>query len=312
MPIKTVLVLTILALFLPFQTAFAQSPSPTPPGFTVSPAILKLDLDSDAPQAAISYTNDTSTPVTVTFKAQDFQSLDDGWQVKFLQPKDSQNYSFSLSSWLKFEQDQIEVNPGETQSVKVDINKAELSSGSHYAAIIGQIQQENGNGKVNVIAALSTLLFVRSANGNDIEDGSIDSFDPVRSLLEFPDRFVLRFRNSGNVDLTPYGLIQIYDPFNHQVAKAIINDASFITLPESIRRYDINVIDQNEGHFMWPGRYSATIMTHFGKSNKYLNSETYFWSLGSLSLGEFLGLIALLLVVILGAGKLVKLKRADD
>jgi hypothetical protein len=300
----TVIVLLFLTFSLPVKEALAQT-SPLP-GFTVSPAILKLDLSADAPEADISYTNNTASDATISFKAQDFTSLDEGWQVKFLEQKDAQNYQFSLSSWLKFSQDQMAVKSGETQTVRVSINKDELSSGTHYAAIIGLIKSQSPDKNVNVVTALSTLLFVRSANGHDIEDGTVDSFQPVRSFLEFPSRFTIRFRNSGNVDLTPHGLVSIYNPFNRQVSKAILNDGSLITLPESIRRYDITTTSLSEGQFLWPGRYTAVTSTHFGKSDKQVVITSYFWTLGSLTFTEVLIALIILVAALVGVKKFRK------
>lgn len=94
-----------------------------------------------------------------------------------------------------------------------------------------------------------------------------------------PDNFILRFENSGNVHVVPYGYIELFDPLGKKVAKAILNENSLDALPESIRRYDTKVIPYQK--LLIPGAYNAKLYIHFGKTNKEIYSNVSFFSQGN-------------------------------
>ena len=95
--------------------------------------------------------------------------------------------------------------------------------------------------------------------------------------------------NSGNVELTPYGAIEIKDMFGNTVAKGVINEGSLITLPESVRRFDVPITKQ--ARFLAPGIYKTYINVHFGKADKNVSERVSFVSQGSVNLLLFALLI---------------------
>lgn len=277
--------LTLLAVLT--QAASAQVKQ----GITVTPSIIRLDLSTDKPEAELFYQNSTNNQIELSFSAQDFSELEEGGRVKFLLEKDAKNYQYSLTSWISFEKQSITLSPGEQQKIKVFVNKDKLTPGGHYAAIQAGLKQSAQEGQqVPVKAILSSLLFVRTATGNEREEISLQSASPIRTFLGFPDTFLLRLQNKGNVELIPYGLIEIKDVFGNVVAKGIINEGSLITLPESIRRLDIPITRQTR--FITPGIYKAEINIHFGKEDKSIREQVFFISQGSINL-LLIGLIIL-------------------
>lgn len=277
--------LTLLAVLT--QAASAQVKQ----GITVTPSIIRLDLSTDKPEAELFYQNSTNNQIELSFSAQDFSELEEGGRVKFLLEKDAKNYQYSLTSWISFEKQSITLSPGEQQKIKVFVNKDKLTPGGHYAAIQAGLKQSAQEGQqVPVKAILSTLLFVRTATGNEREEISLQSASPIRTLLGFPNTFLIRLQNKGNVELTPYGLIEIKDMFDNTVAKGIINEGSLITLPESIRRFDIPITRQSR--FIVPDIYKAEINIHFGKEDKSIREQVFFISQGSINL-LLIGLIIL-------------------
>lgn len=253
------------------------------PGITVTPSIVRLDLSTDAPEAEIYYKNNTKLQVELNFSAQDFSQEEETGRVKFLLEQDAKNYQYSLTSWITFEKSSITLSPNERQSIKIFINKDKLTPGGHYATIQAELKQsaKGEKGQVPVNAILSSLLFVRTATGNEREEISLQSASPIRTFLGFPDTFLIRVQNKGNVELIPYGLIEIKDVFGNVVAKGIINEGSLITLPESIRRLDIPITRQTR--FITPGIYKAEINIHFGKEGKNVSGQVTFVSWRSIS-----------------------------
>lgn len=271
----SITVLSLLFLSAFFQLASAQSQR----GITVTPSILRLDLSTEKNEAELFYKNTTKNQVELSFSAQDFTELEEGGRVKFLEEKDAKNYKYGLTSWISFERQSLTLSPNEQQTVKVFIDQDKLAPGGHYASILAEIKQKSEKGNVLLRGILSSLLFVRTATGKEIEEASISSFQEVRSFIELPKTFLVRFKNSGNVELVPYGVIEIFDPQGTLVAKGILNEGSLITLPESVRRYDseIRAIES----FIGPGFYTVNLSLTFGK-DKMLSAQKQFFTEGGI------------------------------
>lgn len=280
------MVIYLLSILAVLTTIFvpqthAQS-SPIGQGITITPSIARIDLAEDAPEVTLYYHNNTALPVELSFKAQDFTALEEGWKPKFLEEKDAANYQYALSSWITFEKQQLALNPNERGTVRVFINHERLTPGGHYATILAELVQKDDIGQVKLKGILSSLLFVRTSTGLEVEKAEIAAFKALISRFSWPNAMLLRFHNTGNVDVVPHGLITLSDSFGKEVGKGIVNEDSLITLPESIRRYDVPV--KTNRNVLLPGKYTATVNIQFGKSSQQLTTQTTFYSLGSLSL----------------------------
>ncbi len=260
----------------------AASPQPTPStdfGVSVSPSLIQLDLDHNKPLTKITYTNHTKQDIQLFLSASDFTELEDGYKLSFLSQKDPENYKYRLSSWISFGQNTFVLKPGQSQDVLVLINASQLSPGAHYGTILAKIEQGKGDETIQIQGILSSLLFVRTSTGTEKESASIQTFTQVENLLGFPANFSLRFNNTGETTLTPYGLVEIRDVWGNLVAKGTLNQDSLQTLPESVRRYDIPV--KHIAPVLFPSKYHATFTMHYGKKPDYLKSELTFYSIGS-------------------------------
>jgi hypothetical protein len=292
-------VIILLALFLVSPAlSFAQTA-----GISVSPSIIRVDLQTDGEEFRLLYKNTTSDPVQLSFKAQDFTELEEGWKVKFLEEKDAKNYFYSLSSWLEFERQTLELNPNEQRELKVRVKKNSLSPGGHYATVLAEITSNpNQKGQVTIKGILSSLVFIRANTGKEVEKAEVTSFNLAPNpLFSFPIKVVLRLNNIGNTELVPYGQVEIKDMFGNTATKGAINEDSLITLPQTVRRYDIAL--RQTGFFFFPGKYTASLTLDYGKDGQKLSRKIEFLSLGSL---DWKTLLLLLIALILS---LVALKR---
>lgn len=275
---QLVLIFTFLFLIsISTKTIFAQQQN----RITLTPSIMQIDLADSPPEYQISYTNSTDSTIELNFKAEDFTELEDGWKINFLNPKDAQNYQYSLASWITFDRQSLSLGPGETQNLKVLIDSNRLSPGGHYGSILARVTipgEDLGNVKVDTI--LSALLFVRNNSGTEIENASINNISYDQDWFGFPRTVSIKIQNTGNTHLTPYGRIDIYDPLGNLVAKGIVNEGSLLSLPESLRKYDIKLIPQSP--FLMPGIYNAVINLHWGKEPIVLKKESAFFTLGNL------------------------------
>lgn len=285
-----VFLLTNLFLFFLIQNpAFAQ----ISPGISISPSIIQLDLSHDPPQTDITYTNNTDAPVSLHISAKDFSAFDDQGRFDFLEGQDAKNYHYSLSSWIHFETTDITLEPHESKTIAISIDKDRLTIGGHYASILTEITEHISSQQVAVRAAAATLLFLRTGTTNTHEEAKINDIVINQDVFAFPDTISTRFENTGNVQITPYGLVTIKDPFGKVVASSIFNDASTITLPESIRKYTTTISHPNQ--FLLPGIYTTTIALHFGETNKQIKATKQFFTFGN-ALLILLGFIGLMII----------------
>lgn len=288
---KFIFIFILALIFTPKSFAQVQ-----PNSISVTPSIAHIDLASQEPFYTLTYQNNTTYNINLNLSVQDFTELEQGYKLSYLSGKDSKNYKYSLSSWISFENPQVELNPREKKSIKVFIDKDRITKGGHYASILAEVSSEQTDRNVNIKQVLSSLLFVRASTGKEVEEGKITSFLPFSQWLEFPDSFEVSFQNSGNVFVTPYGLVQVFDPTGKIVAKGVLNEGSLDVLPESIRGFDIPLSRLTK--VLIPGLYKAKIDVHFGKTNQKLTKVVSFFSYGSFDLKIVAVLIFILICVL--------------
>ena len=266
-------------------------------GISVTPSIAHIDLSTDPPEYSLTYVNNTNSEITLLLSVQDFTELEESYKISFWEGKDAKNYKYSLSSWISFENRTIQLSPKEKKSIKIFIDSQRITKGGHYASILAEIVQPERKEDVNVKAVLSSLLFVRASTGQEIEEGKISSFKPLRDGIDYPDSYILRFENKGNVHVVPYGVIQVFDPLGNLAAKGILNEGSLDALPESIRRYDTKVTTYQK--VLLPGIYTANIEMHFGKTNQKLSASVKFFSQGMFDFVKIALIIAGIVVLLI-------------
>jgi hypothetical protein len=250
-------------------------------GITVSPAITHIDLAHDPASFTLKYTNSTDQPIQLTLSAKDFTSLEEGWRIKFLDENNAKNYHYSLSSWLSFSPPSLLLKPGASSDVQVSVRGQSLSGGGHYASVIADIASAPPTGETIAIKSeLVSLVFIRASTGFEREEAKITDFSAaLNNAFSLPQTYVLHLDNSGNTELIPHGLVSVRNFLNHEVARGILNEDSLISLPESVRRYDIP-ISVRFSHWSLPGPYQASLTLTYG-NNQTLSSDFQFFSFGS-------------------------------
>ena len=274
---KLLSIIFVSFFFLPLSSVNAQT---SPKTITVNPSIMKIDLSSEPEQITQTYTNNTDAPTELNFRAKDFTGIEDLSTANFLEERDASNYKYSLSSWVSFDNPQMTLSPGESKKLTIFVRKDELSPGTHYASIQAVISSPTNNERITIQPILSSFLFIRTSTGKEIERAELKAFSAVQDSGEFPHRFFIRFQNTGNVELTPYGKIEVTDLLGRKVAESILNEGSLLTLPESIRRYDLLVNKKTE--ILPPGFYKATLTLHYGQRSHHLTQSFTFFTIGSM------------------------------
>lgn len=296
------LFLLLLLFFLLPHSVFALGST-----INVSPQLIKLDLSADQPEAKYSYTNNTNQTIELSLTMQDVKELEDRGIPGLLDENESKNYKYGLSKWAKFSNNNIVVAPGETKEITVFIDKTRLTLGGHYASVLAEIKQPEDKKEVNLRAIIASLLFVRSGSEFDKEEANINSFIIDQEFFSFPKNASFRLKNVGNVDVTPHGILKVYDPFGREVLRAIVNEDSLISLPDSERKYTVAFSPKIA--VLAPGIYKAVLQVNYGKKQVKNEAKMSFFSLGSLTIDK---LAVLSLGGIFVGFLLLKFRRRND
>lgn len=264
-------------------------------GVTVSPALANIDLQPGQQQQTVnaSITNNTASAVTITLSTVDFKSLNDSGGVLFI---GSTTYKYGLAKWISLPNGKVSLAPHQTQRLSVTIaNRTDLSPGGHYGAIVYKVLPDShssaGNNNVNVQQELSTLVFIKKLGG-EVYGLRLEHVQLGGSLFHAPESAVLTFRNTGNTQTVPRGLVQVSGPHSPEVSRGLINTDSGLVLPDSTRKFAVPL--SGSSHLLWPGRYHVTVHYRYDESGSFATENLGFTYLNlPLLAGSLVGLVVI-------------------
>ena len=243
----------ISAAFLLVSVAWiipANIEAASPSGLQVSPAYVDVSLPQIASQQEIpiTYYNTSNEVLVLELFPIDFRQTSPYGQIGFL-GKEAGEYSYSLSSFLSFETNRLELAPGERKTMTVVArNRKDLTPGGHYAAVVARMVQQIGE-TPTVSPAVSSLIYLRKVGGERFNLSLKEVSWPEHTIVfSIPTTLTLLFQNEGNIHLIPYGEVTVTDLFGRKVLDGVVNEGSVRILPES-RRYVPVYLQQHAFHF---------------------------------------------------------------
>jgi len=250
----------------------------TAKGFSVNPFFQEINLEKDQAEKtfAVEITNNTENLAVLKLSVVDFGALDESGGVAFLGDSKNLTNKYSLASWISLENDGLVINSGEKQSVRVTIqNKESLAPGGHYAAILAKLDSSDNSldhdaSKVALDPSFSSLIFVRKIGG-EIYGLSLKDQEISKGILGLPSNIRLRFQNTGNVHVTPHGLVRLSDPLGREVARGIINQESALILPETFRIFPTSL--QKTALAFVPGYYKLAIDYRYDGKDSFTTEQ---------------------------------------
>lgn len=249
--------------------------TPSASGVQVSPVVDDFIINAgETLERSIeinSLTNNTSSYFPIVL---DFQADPDTGDPIFFNP--GQRFtSYAMSSWIKFEEEQLSIGPGESRTVRYTINAPRSATpGGRYAAILFSTEKptyDDDNNIVGVVGLIGTLALA-TVPGNMKESLLINEYTSPTSVFTPPADFSVTIGNNGTVHSRPKGGITIRNWSGKQVHYIPINDTNGAILPESQRSYE------GSWEFGWSniGRYTANLVLAYGANHSIAEMRTFY------------------------------------
>ncbi len=287
---KIFLLLVLISSFWFVNHSFAS--------LSISPLKFEFDISElSSKKEKIKVTNNYDYPITLYSSSEDFIAWDDTGTPKFVKGEDQTNPEYSLSNWIKIEDQNVTLAPKESREIYFNVSVPKNAEpGWHYAAVFFSPGTPAG-AQVAVVQRLWVLVLVNVPGEVKIE-GNLKSFkiwntdenkkfEEINNFKNFPIVFQTIFENLWNVHLKPSWKITLIDE-NWEVLKNIwketlsspagayiwekmvdyipINDTLWNVLPKSERRF--------ETPWMW---FWYSVLNEDGtKSVLFKNLEEYY------------------------------------
>lgn len=165
----------------------------------------------------------------------------------------------SCTSWVRLSQDRVTLAPGEARDIAVTVSTPASFEGAYWTALFVESQPEiveQAGTRILTIPRAAIKLFV-TAPGSELLEGEVTGLS-VSSLK--PLALVTAFENTGNVELTVQGDLEVVDRTGMIVRRYVIAD--FKVLPGAAR--DVLCGDSDESAVLPSGVYQAVVRLDFG------------------------------------------------
>ena len=296
------------ALFLTTIPSFAQQEGTDSQvgaiGIQVSSPVYNFGIDpGGSAQDIVKLRNVGEQTQTFYPEVLDFKALNETGTPQFILSQESENYTYSLASWVKMSKEGITLKPNESAALNFTINvPKDAEAGGRYAGILfGTSPPQASGNQIAISNKVGSLILVR-INGDAKEEANLKEFTTPKNFYEYPPvDFVVRVENTGNVHVIPKGTIEVKNWFGATVATADVNSKNGSVLPGSIRKYDKatdSLTWQPKGLSI--GKYTANLrLAYGGATGKQIVGSLSFWVIPwKLLLILLLALIIFILVLI--------------
>lgn len=238
----------------------------------ISPSFHKVNISEQEERKTVftKIKNTSSQDLTIQLSVVDINQINGTGRMTLVSA--NKNSLYSLKKYITFPEETFALKAQEAKTVPVIINSSTMNAGGYYGAIVFEARGNNESVKKSgAVHGISTLLFITKTG--DIKPAiSVKQIITLKSNIQFsyPNNLEVIFTNKGNVDLIPYGRIEIYDPFNRLLSKGVLNDSSDIVLP-GVERTIVAKMDKTA--LTLPFSLNKVII--YGQDSQKITSYTY-------------------------------------
>ena len=189
-------------------------------GISISPLKQELTIETgQSTSKTIRITNTMTESITLYTSVEDFVAGDESGTPKFIKPQDESTTTYSLSNWIKLENENVTLAPNETREVPFTVTVP----GGHYGAIFFS-PGVPGQAQLALVERIGVLILV-NVPGDVVVNGNFKSFDVGQKsgtgagvvfssgtlFNGFPITFETVFENLGYTHIKPTGKIELVD-----------------------------------------------------------------------------------------------------
>ncbi|MCD6500612.1 hypothetical protein J7K42_01175 [bacterium] len=251
--------------------------------FTLGPGKVEVLLDPGSTTTRnLLITNRLGKVMDFKVEIEDFEGSPTGERAAVL--LGGKRGPYSLKNYLNPELSEFTLAHGERMVLPVEISIPEgMEPGGLYGSVLVStsppkeiLKKEAGKvkGQIRIVGRIGSLFFVR-VKGKAKEDGKLEKFDTADSKRFYqkgPISFSILYRNTGNVHLDPYGLIEIKNLLGKKIGEIEIDP--YFAMPKSLRYREVK---WERGLAL--GRYTATLSLNRGYKNIIDRASINFWIL---------------------------------
>lgn len=280
-----ILVFWVVALWSRFSFAVdmisVQSMEVSPPSQEI-----KVDLGKQTLVKA-KIRNKSFSEIKIKVRIEDFMASGQDGQVALVEKPES-----SIKNWSLLSTESFSLKPNESKEITAMITLPGGLVGGQYGAFVFSVVGDSPVAGEAALAQEVASLFLLRIDGEVKEDLVLTDFK-VPKFKEFsPIPMEIKFKNSGNVHIKPFGIINVRNVFGKTVKDIVVKGETNI-LPGATRIVRANL----ENKFLF-GYYTAEALMNYGSKNESLSSTVNFVVLPVRLIG-----IALVVVFILYKGR---------
>ncbi len=260
-----VLIVLAVALLISSQVGLAQDITSSR-SLEVSPPSQEFQADpGQTILAKAKVRNKSADSINVKVRIEDFTASGEEGQVALVEKG-----PYAITSWTKVEQEEFALKAGETKEVTATFSVPKDAAGGRYGSFVFSAGGAGSGTTTGVAQEIASLFLVR-ISGPVTESLTLTGFT-VPSFLEFgPVPFSLKFQNSGNIHVKPFGLVNVRDVFGRTVADVVVRGQANI-FPGASR-----IVTVSYGEKLLLGPYKAQAVLNFGSKNESLTATITFF-----------------------------------
>ncbi len=263
--------------------------------FVLEQAKVEVTLNpGDSQIKVLNVLNRTDKKLDFKIEIEDFSGSNNPNETVIL--KGEEKGPYSLKDYLIPEVMEFSLESRQKMILPVTINIPEdAEPGGLYGSVLISSQASTSGGMGSAVVSRLGALFFVNINGEVFKEGELTSFEKIDSEIG-QTSFELFFANTGNVHLSPYGSIKIFNLVGTQIDEVEI--PAYFAMPDSLR---YRKVEWDKGKLF--GRYKAVASINRSYDNKVDEMELVFWVLSQKLVLIILGGILLLILIIIWVTK---------
>lgn len=209
--------------------------------------------------------NPSRTSVSMKVRMEDFTASGEEGQIALTDAGD-----YSLTKWTNVSPATFTLAPGEAQQVTATIRVPASAAGGRYGSFVFSVTPGSStSGEAVVSQEIASIFLMRIAGPVD-EQLSLNEFKGPAFVQHSPVPLSMKFKNSGNIHVKTFGLVNVTGMFNRKVADIVVK-------PENVFPGSERIITTNIDTGFMIGPYTATAIMYYGTKNEALDATTTFF-----------------------------------